>query len=113
AQPCTFFWISDCLALDGVIRSDNRGSESLFPLYVDEQHNFAAAFVDEFAAAASLRWQSRGCGDLVNTFGPEDLLAYIYALFHSTHYREKHADELRRDFPRIVTPTTAEQFAHI
>ena len=35
-QPCTFFWIADGLALDGVIRSDNRGSESLFPLYVRE-----------------------------------------------------------------------------
>ncbi len=34
-QPCTFFWVSDGLALDGVIRSDNRGSESLFPLYVN------------------------------------------------------------------------------
>ena len=32
-HPCTFFWIADGLALDGVIRSDNRGSESLFPLY--------------------------------------------------------------------------------
>jgi predicted helicase len=112
-QPCTFFWISDCLALDGVIRSDNRGSESLFPLYVDQQANFAPAFVEQLAAAANLSWQPRGRGDLINTFGPEDLLAYIYALFHSSSYREKHADELRRHFPRILPPTAAEQFAQM
>ncbi|MCO6454280.1 MAG: hypothetical protein J5I93_03105, partial [Pirellulaceae bacterium] len=33
-RPCTYFWICDHLALDGVIRSDNRGSESLLPLYL-------------------------------------------------------------------------------
>ena len=31
-QPCNYFWITDSLALDGLIRSDNRGSEYLFPL---------------------------------------------------------------------------------
>jgi hypothetical protein len=33
SQPCNYFWIADDLVLDGLIRSDNRGSESVFPLY--------------------------------------------------------------------------------
>jgi predicted helicase len=110
-QPCTFFWISDCLALDGVIRSDNRGSESLFPLYVDGQANFAPTFVDQFAAATQLTWHPLGRGDLTTTFGPEDLLAYIYALFHLPTYREKHVEALRTAFPRVLPPENAPQFA--
>jgi predicted helicase len=112
-QPCSFFWISDCLALDGVIRSDNRGSESLFPLYIDQRANFALAFIEQLAIASGLSWKPLGPGDLTSDFGPEDVVAYIYALFHSPSYREKHADELRRDFPRIVLPTATEQFAHM
>ncbi len=112
-QPCTFFWISDCLALDGVIRSDNRGSESLFPLYVAWQANFAPAFVEQFAILTKRTWLSVGRGDLDTTFGPEDLLAYIYALFHSPSYRNKYAHELRWDFPRILMPRTHEQFVRM
>jgi predicted helicase len=112
-QPCTFFWISDCLALDGAIRSDNRGSESLFPLYIDQRANFALPFIEQFAAAAKLTWRPLGRGDLSSTFGPEDLLAYIYAIFHSPSYRQKNASELRRDFPRILLPSTTEQFARM
>ncbi len=35
------------------------------------------------------------------TFGPEDLLAYIYAIFHSPAYRERYAEFLKIDFPRV------------
>ena len=109
-QPCTFFWISDGLALDGVIRSDNRGSESLFPLYVDGQANFAAGFVDESASATGFAWLTAGRGDSQTSFGPEDALAYIYALFHSPSYRLRDADLLRHDFPRVVKPKNRAQF---
>jgi predicted helicase len=113
-QPCTFFWISDCLALDGVIRSDNRGSESLFPLYVHEggewHANFTPGFIDQFASATGSNWLPHGSGDGVESFGSEDLLAYIYALFHSPNYREKYAEALRTDFPRIVVPSTSHSF---
>ena len=33
-QPCNFFWVADTIVIDGLIRSDNRGSESFFPLYL-------------------------------------------------------------------------------
>jgi predicted helicase len=112
-QPCTFFWISDCLALDGVIRSDNRGSESLFPLYVAGEANFAQGFIEQFVGATNLGWKMIGKSDLVTTFGPEDLLAYIYALFHSLRYRERYAAELRGDFPRVLMPNSTEQFRRL
>jgi len=116
-QPCTFFWISDGLALDGVIRSDNRGSESLFPLYMRSgdswQANFALAFIQQFESATRLAWLPRGHGDLHRTFGPEDLLAYVYALFHAPSYREKYAESLRRGFPRILPPRNRSAFSQL
>jgi predicted helicase len=119
-QPCTFFWIADCLPLDGVIRSDNRGSESLFPLYlfgdepdVEPEANFAPAFIECIACAARLTWLPLGRGDLVQTFGPENLLAYIYALFHAPSYRERYADALRSDFPRVMSPQNREVFERL
>src|SRR5439155_7426400 len=107
------------LALDGVIRSDNRGSESLFPLYVCQdtstgepqwRANFAAAFVEQVKLATGLSWLPLGQGKFAETFGPEDLLAYIYALFHSPTYRDKYADALRSGFPRILVPANAALF---
>jgi predicted helicase len=108
-QPCTYFWISDGLALDGVIRSDNRGSESLFPrwrMWSDRpdrtsdgnglgrmwESNFSSAFLEQFAACIGSQPE------------PDSVLAYIYALFHSPTYRERYAAELRCDFPRILLP---------
>jgi predicted helicase len=117
-QPCSFFWMADTLPLDGVIRSDNRGSESLFPLYLNNlgsisaapAANFAADFVASAAERTKLAWLAYGRGNLTSTFGPEDLLQYIYALFHSPTYRERYAAELRTDFPRILLPASKHLF---
>jgi predicted helicase len=109
SQPCTYFWMADGLALDGVIRSDNRGSESLFPLWrmwSDRPHrtcdtddagpaqeaNVSSDFIEHFAKCTDSPPEREG------------VLAYIYALFHSPTYRERYASELRTDFPRILLP---------
>ena len=51
-----------------------------------------------------------GRGDLESTFGPEDVLHYIYAVLHSPSYRERYAQFLRADFPRIPLPSDLGQF---
>ena len=102
-QPCTYFWIADGLALDGVIRSDNRGSESLFPLWTveadgSERANFAPAFVGEVA-------------ECIGSEPPaERLLGFVYALFHSLTYRQRYAPALRTDFPRVLMPAAGGLF---
>jgi len=118
-QPCSYFWITDGLTLDGVIRSDNRGSESVFPLYVYEDTrdgaaercaNYDKSFVREASHVLGLRWIENGKGDLRQTFGPEDLGHCCYALFFSPAYRERYADLLRSDFPRVFLPANAQLF---
>ena len=44
---------------------------------------------------------TEGRGDLVNTFGPEDIFHYAYAVFYSPTYRERYAEQLSIDFPRL------------
>jgi len=91
SQPCTYFWVTDSLTLDGVIRSDNRGSEAVFPQWLlgeDDQRQLNLA--DDLLAAEA--------GD--------GFLFWAYALFHAPGYRERYADDLRRNFPRVLLPTS-------
>src|SRR6185436_14027370 len=41
---------------------------------------------------------------------PEEVLAYVYAVLWAPAYRERYADLLRRDFPRIPFPPEREAF---
>ena len=61
-------------------------------------------FVDRVTLTLGLRFVSDGGGDLRSTFGPEDVLAYVYAVFHSPGYRERYAAQLKIDFPRVPLP---------
>ena len=66
--------------------------------------NLDSGFVEQIAAATKLRFVSDGCGDLRTAFGPEDVVAYIYAVFHSPRYRERYGAQLKLDFPRVPLP---------
>lgn len=45
-----------------------------------------------------------------NQFYPEDILDYIYAVLHSSSYREKYKEFLKIDFPRVPYPKDAKSF---
>ena len=72
--------------------------------------NLDSGFVEQIAAATELRFVSDGRGDLRKTFGPEDVFAWIYAVFHSPGYRGRYEAHLKRDFPRVPPPGSAELF---
>ena len=60
-----------------------------------------------------LRFLPDGQGDLADTFGPEDVFAYIYAVLHCPTYRTRYADFLKRDFPRVPFTSNRELFANL
>ena len=98
-QPANFFWVADDIVIDGYIRSDNRGSESVFPCVRTDGEKANSAtpnFSDAVLAACE------HCG-----FDTTDLPHYIYALFHATGYRQQYADALAIDFPRLFLPKAA------
>ena len=66
--------------------------------------NLASEFIERFADAVELRFVNDGRGDLRETFGPEDILAWMYSVFHSPGYRERYEASLKVDFPRVPLP---------
>ncbi|MEE3368598.1 MAG: type ISP restriction/modification enzyme [Planctomycetota bacterium] len=118
SQPCNFFWVADRIVLDGVIRSDNRGGESVFPLWVygyDENGmatgeralNFSGPFLAamEEATGAALCGAQRPSAETDQTGW--ELLGYLYGLFHASIYRERYATTLCVDFPPVLIPASA------
>lgn len=104
----------------------NKEVNYLFPLYLypagddalklgiaGRSSNLAPEFVDALAERTAMQFVPDGKGDLGSTFGPEDVLHYIYAVLHSPQYRRRYADFLRSDFPRIPVPTGHAQFAQL
>ena len=97
----------------------------LFPLYTypseqsieqglyqrgERQPNLSPAFTADLERRLSLRFISDGKGDLQETFGPEDVFHYVYAVFHSPTYRERYDQFLRADFPRVPLIDDSELF---
>ena len=88
-----------------------RGGAQFFPLYLypvnnelqldmNRYHNLNLEFVKAFSEKLGLKFIEDGKGDLRETFGPEDIFNYAYAIFHSPIYR-RYAEFLKIDFPRL------------
>ena len=89
--------------------------------------NLDATFVEEFAQLLGWTFVSDGKGNLgrvasdssgslekgVATFGPEDIFHYIYAILHSPSYRDRYAEYLKIDFPRVPLTTDTTLFASL
>jgi hypothetical protein len=97
---------------------DYGGAPYLFPLYLGDtsgdaqatllldhggtrRPNLAAEFLATVSTKLVLDFTPDGKGDLESTFGPEDVFHYMYAVFHSPTYRERYAEFLKIDFPRL------------
>lgn len=72
---------------------------------VSEQNNrhsnLAPAFVADFSIRLQMNFIHDGRGDRLQTFGPEDIFHYIYAIFHAPSYRSRYSEFLKTDFPRL------------
>jgi len=71
------------------------------------------AFIEELSDRINMAFVSDGRGDLKKTFGPEDVLDYIYGVFHSPRYRQKYAEFLKIDFPRVPWPEDKSRFIDV
>ncbi|MBM4065046.1 MAG: DNA methyltransferase [Planctomycetes bacterium] len=114
-KPCNYVFISGTIISDGVIRSDNKGSESLFPLYLypetdnsEKQSLVRNLMLFEPKAdflAKKPNFSSTIIEQLTKNYkktpSPEQIFFYIYAILYSNIYRTKYAEFLRLDFPRI------------
>ena len=114
-----------------------RGGNNLFPLYLynraddpvlaqkhlnfisnqqrsimdSRRPNLNPQFVINIEERLKLNFVSNGTGDLKKTFGPEDIFHYIYAIFYSPTYRQRYAEFLKIDFPRVPLTSDRKLFA--
>jgi predicted helicase len=80
----------------------NLLDSSLWPAGKDGRTpNLNPKFIEDLEKQIKIKFVSDGSGDLKKTFGPEDILHYIYAIFHSQTYRDRYAQFLKGDFPRV------------
>lgn len=76
--------------------------------------NLAEAFVEDISKKLRLSFIADGRDDTKKkTFGPEDVFHYIYAVLHSPTYRERYANFLKSDFPRIPVTSSVRLFRRL
>ena len=81
--------------------------------------NLSSIFIRDFSTKLNMHFVPDGKGDLQSpkgaqqTFGPEDIFNYMYALFHSPNYRERYAKFLKIDFPRLLLTSNADLFREL
>lgn len=74
----------------------------LFPHDNARRPNLSAAFIHDLCQRLEARFVPEGHGRPARReVGPEDVLAYAYAVFHSPSWRERYHEFLRADFPRL------------
>jgi predicted helicase len=88
---------------------------ALIRLFPDREYprwpNLNPLLLAELGSKLDIRFTPDGRGDLTNTFGPEDVFNYIYAILYCPTYRTRYADFLKRDFPRIPFTCDPKLFA--
>jgi hypothetical protein len=75
--------------------------------------NLAPKFIEAISEKLRMKFIPDGKGDLKATFGPEDVFHYAYAVFHSPAYRERYAEFLKIDFPRLPLTSDRKLFAKL
>lgn len=108
--------------VDVAISAASREANQVFPLYLyptegemqfeggKRRSNLNPQFIATFSEKLGLKFVEDGKGDLKETFGPEDILNYAYAVFHSPTYRTRYAEFLRIEFPRLPLTSDKELF---
>jgi hypothetical protein len=104
-----------------------KDGSSVFPLYLypngklpeddlfahdnGRRPNLSAEFIRDFCEKLRVKFVPDGLGRPgKGEVGPELIFHYAYAVFHSPTYRERYAEFLRADFPRLPLTSDYELF---
>jgi predicted helicase len=110
-----------------------RGNNACFPLYLypdlkkdalfdtnptstapgNRRPNLSPAFITDISNKLNMQFIPDGKGDLQQTFGPEDIFNYMYAVFHSPTYRARYVEFLKIDFPRLPLTSNTDLFREL
>ncbi len=112
-----YFFLTDKLVECRVFVS-NRGIANVFPLYVYDEGatdsgdgrrpNLHPSFLKSLSGKLNLT--TSGPYQLPKDIGPEDIFNYSYAIFHSPTYRDRYAEFLKIEFPRLPITSSLDLF---
>lgn len=93
-----YFWMTNYVPLDGIVRSDNRGNEYCFPKLVRNPSGASMLNLSEgFRQYLTVQFGLAG-------FQHEMAFDYIYGFVFCNAYRNLFANELPQSFPRVFLP---------
>jgi hypothetical protein len=104
SEPCSYFWATSALTLDGIIRNDNRGSESLFPVVAESTEQACYAYA--LFHSSSYRQQ---CADALRTGFPRVLPACAAGLTASLAGLGRKLLDLHTQRPPPLPPSAAQR----
>jgi len=91
-------------------RGEGSVTQDVMSLQVKREPNLNPEFIKAFSEKLALTFVGDDKGDFKETFGPEDIFNYVYAVFHSPTYRTRYAEFLKIDFPRLPLTSDKELF---
>ena len=103
-KSCAAYDINTIFPLYLYANGETEEQAELVPHENGRRPNLSAEFVKQFEDATGFKFVADGRGDLKKTFGPEDIFNYIYGIFYSQSYRDRYAEFLKLDFPRVPLP---------
>jgi predicted helicase len=138
ALPFEHVWVTEELSDQHLISVRTKEGGVVLPLYLylypdpdpdpdamapfdtgSRRSNLSPAFIKDFSTKLRMDFIPDGKGDLQpskgaqQTFGPEDVFDYMYAVFHSPAYRERYAEFLKIDFPRLPLTSNVNLFCEL
>jgi predicted helicase len=98
------------LAVDIAVSTASREANQVFPLYLYPDTSKRDLFSELEPDERKPNLNPKVVAELTAAYGeepaPEDIFHYVYAVLYADTYREKYADFLKIDFPRV--PFTAD-----
>jgi len=132
ALPFEHVWVTEELSDQHLISVRTKEGGVVLPLYLypdpnamelfdtdSRRSNLSPAFIKDFSTKLTMHFVPDGKGDLQppkgaqQTFGPEDVFNYMYAVFHAPTYRERYAGFLKIDFPRLPLTSNVNLFCEL
>jgi len=104
-------WCADAPANDCVMSTTSREANQVFPLYLypDNTNQQTSLFIERTPNFSS-QFLSAIREKLGYVPTPEAIFYYIYAIFHSPTYRDRYAEFLKGDFPRVPLTSSDQLF---
>jgi type ISP restriction-modification system protein/N-6 DNA methylase len=87
--------------------------DEISPASDGRRPNLSQSFIKSFSDILNMQFVQEGKGDLQQSFKPEDVFHYMYAIFYSPTYRLRYADFLKADFPRLPLTSNVDLFREL